>query len=622
VFVYDLECDGLLDTITKIHCLSYTSDGINFTTLFDYQQMRDFIESAPILIAHNQIRYDIRAIKKVLGIEVKAKLYDTLAMSWVFEPNRPKHGLDSWGDTVGIPKPKIDDWENLTPQEYQHRCEEDVRINWLVWQKLIKKAKLIYDDRKELDRFLQYLTFKLECAAKAEDAMWKVDVDLVQRCIDELTLAQEQKVEELRNHMPMVQKYRKKEFPKQPFKKDGSLSAQGLQWKQLLKDNGLPSNYKGDIDIPTKVEQANPNSPDQVKDWLFSLGWEPCTFDYKKNDDGSERTVPQVRKDGELTPSVQLLIEKNPGVEVLDGLTVIQHRLSIFKGFMECQVDGYLKAEIDGLTNTLRFKHKKPLVNLPGVGKPWGAEIRGALVVPDGYVLCGADMVSLEDTTKRHYMQPLDPGYVEEMSVEGFDPHLKLLVIANQITEDDYNFYTSPNSDKIDPVRYKTLNSLRKKAKTTNYSSLYGVGAKKLARTSGMSVSEASKLLDAFWELNWAITEVSKAMEIKTVDGQMWVKNPVSKFWYALRYTKDVWSTINQGTGVYCFDTWLAHYLIKRPNIVFQAHDESVNCIKVEEQEEHSRVLQWAIEKTNEKIKLNIDLSIDIQYGSTYASVH
>ena len=79
-----------------------------------------------------------------------------------------------------------------------------------------------------------------------------------------------------------------------------------------------------------------------------------------------------------LTNSVKLLIPANPTVGVLDGLTVIQHRLSIFEGMLECEVDGYVKAGIDGLTNTLRFKHKKPLVNLPvlislGVRKYVGA---------------------------------------------------------------------------------------------------------------------------------------------------------------------------------------------------------------------------------------------------------
>ena len=62
-----------------------------------------------------------------------------------------------------------------------------------------------------------------------------------------------------------------------------------------------------------------------------------------------------------------------------------------------------------GLTNTLRFKHAKPLVNLPAVDKPYGKEIRGCLTCPEGYTLCGADMTSLEDTTKRHYMKPSRP---------------------------------------------------------------------------------------------------------------------------------------------------------------------------------------------------------------------
>ena len=82
-------------------------------------------------------------------------------------------------------------------------------------------------------------------------------------------------------------------------------------------------------------------------------------------------------------------------VEVLEGLTVMQHRLGIFQGFLECEQDGYVRAEIDGLTNTLRFKHKKPLVNLPGVDRPWGKEIRGCLTVPTGYDLCGAHMTTL-----------------------------------------------------------------------------------------------------------------------------------------------------------------------------------------------------------------------------------
>ena len=58
----------------------------------------------------------------------------------------------------------------------------------------------------------------------------------------------------------------------------------------------------------------------------------------------------------------------------------------MLKGIIECESDGYVQATIAGMTNTLRFKHAKPLVNLPSVEKPYGKEIRGLLTAPEGYV--------------------------------------------------------------------------------------------------------------------------------------------------------------------------------------------------------------------------------------------
>ncbi|MEB5268174.1 hypothetical protein RXR84_28725, partial [Pseudomonas aeruginosa] len=134
-------------------------------------------------------------------------------------------------------------------------------------------------------------------------------------------------------------------------------------WFSLLRERGLPEDYNGGVQVLVREEDANPNSSDQVKDWLFSLGWEPREFKFVKDADGSERTIPQVRVEGELSPSVLELVEDNPGVAVLDGLTVIQHRLGIFKAFVENEKDGWLVASAGGLTNTLRLKHRNPLVN-------------------------------------------------------------------------------------------------------------------------------------------------------------------------------------------------------------------------------------------------------------------
>ena len=615
MIVFDVEANGLLDKATKIHCLSYTDDGREYKTLFDYSDMRNLLLAQPGLIGHNIIRYDIPLLEKILGIKIKAQLFDTLPMSWVLNYNRSKHGLESFGEDFGIPKPQINDWNNLSKEDYAHRCTEDVKINSCLWQDLLKRFMFIYKDRVNLDKFFRYLEFKMNCAAAAEKVGWKLDVELAEKCVADLTKQKADKEAELISVMPKRKVTTKKSRPKNCFRKDGTASAHGQRWFDLLQENGLPLHFDGEVEVIKSWEDPNPNSTDQVKDWLYSLGWEPCTFKYDKNKEtGEERKIPQVRKEGELTDSVKLIAETNPMVEVLEGLTVMQHRLGIFQGFLECEQDGYVRAEIDGLTNTLRFKHKKPLVNLPGIDRPWGKEIRGCLTAPTGYVLCGADMTSLEDTTKRHYMQPYDPDYVHEMSQAGFDPHLDLAKHAGAIKQSDidaYNHGTKPE-----------LKALRKNYKVVNYSATYGVGAAKLSRTTGMSVPQSQALLDAYWNRNWSVKKFSEDQKVRQINGEMWVQNPVSGFWHSLRYEKDVFSTLNQSTGAYCFDKWVAYYRTRRPNIIGQFHDESINLVKEGEQNEHSDALNWAVKKLNQKLKLNVDLGIDIQYGQRYSDVH
>jgi len=615
MIVFDVEADGLLDQATKIHCLSYTSDGKDYKTIYDYSDMRDLLLSQHGLVGHNIVRYDVPLIEKILGIKLEARLFDTLPMSWVLNYNRSKHGLESFGEDFGVPKPQINDWHNLTNEEYAHRCTEDVKINWLLWQDLLRRFMFLYKSKLKLDKFFRYLEFKMDCAVAAEKSGWKLDRGLAEKCVADLTKQKSDKEAELINVMPKRKVTTKKTRPKNCFKKDGTASAHGQRWFDLLQENGLPLHFDDEVEVIKKWEDPNPNSTDQVKDWLYSLGWQPCTFKYDKNKEtGEERKIPQVRKEGELTDSVKLIAETNPMVEVLEGLTVMQHRLGIFQGFLDCEKNGYVRAEIDGLTNTLRFKHKKPLVNLPGVDRPWGKEIRGCLTAPTGYVLCGADMTSLEDTTKRHYMQPYDPVYVQEMSQSGFDPHLDLAKHAGAIKQSDIDAYNRNERDD--------LKAMRKNYKVVNYSATYGVGAAKLSRETGMDKEDAQSLLDAYWQRNWSVKEFSESQPIRHIQGDMWIQNPVSKFWHSLRFEKDAFSTINQSTGSYCFDRWVALYRTTRANIIGQFHDESINIVRKGYEHEHTSILNSAISKLNSQLKLNVDLGIDVQYGKNYAEVH
>ena len=477
-------------------------------------------------------------------------------------------------------------------------------------------------------RIIHYLNFKMECLAKQEDYGLAIDKDSIQKHIDELQGQKDPIISSLTEAMPKVAKYRGKSKPKATHKKDGTLSKLGEEWFRLLKANKLPMNYSGDLEILTGYDAPNPGSTPQVKDWLFSMGWEPCTFKYNRDKTtGEEKQVEQVRysspshpNKGELTESVIRLKEKNPAIEYLEKITVINHRIGVFEGFLNSERKDrtypYVVAGAGGFTNTLRFKHRTPIVNLPKVGKPWGEEIRGSIVSKEGKIFLGSDMVSLESTTKRHYMYPHDPDYVEEMSHPDFDEHLDLAIHAGRATKEEV----------LKHVRGEiSLKSIRDPFKTVNYSAIYGVGVPKLSREGGFSRSEASTLLSTYWERNWSVKVIAKEQYVKTLkDGTMWLKNPVSGFYHSLRFEKDIFSTLNQSTGVYCFDTWLAYCAAAGVEIPMQYHDEILAECDDDEQSinDTKERMQNAITKTNEKVKLNVKLAIDVQTGHKYASVH
>ena len=155
-----------------------------------------------------------------------------------------------------------------------------------------------------------------------------------------------------------------------------------------------------------------------------------------------------------------------------------------------------------------------------------------------------------------------------------------------------------------------------------NYSATYGVGAAKLARETGMDKSEAQALLDAFWSRNWSVEKVAEGLSVKDRRGYMWVQNPVSKFWYSLRSDKDRFSTLNQGTGVFCFDTWVYNCRLRGLKTIGQFHDEVIVLVDKGKENWTKTQMEEAINKTNEQIRLNVDLGIDVQFGNTYAEIH
>ena len=97
--ILDIETDGLLENVSRIHCLSYQVLGQDeIRSLTNTQDIKNFLlQDNLTIIGHNIIRYDIPVLEKLLQIKINAKLIDTLALSWYLYPDRDKHGLEQWG---------------------------------------------------------------------------------------------------------------------------------------------------------------------------------------------------------------------------------------------------------------------------------------------------------------------------------------------------------------------------------------------------------------------------------------------------------------------------------------------------------------------------------------------
>src|SRR5699024_2118021 len=120
-----------------------------------------------------------------------------------------------------------------------------------------------------------------------------------------------------------------------PFKKSGELSAIGEKWYQFCKERNLDPTSTKEVEYIKGYEEPNPSSSPQLKEWLFSLGWKPRTYSYIRNKQTNDvKKIPQILDGKHLCKSVLALKKNTPAIESLDGLSIVNHRLGILKGFL------------------------------------------------------------------------------------------------------------------------------------------------------------------------------------------------------------------------------------------------------------------------------------------------
>jgi len=617
-------------------------------------------------------------------------------LSWYLNHKRKSHGLDSFFEDYGIAKPKIDDWENLTLEEYRHRCCEDVKINKALWEdfkgrlidlysrskeaiddglvggKRVHPSEEIYLDSligksldEHVDRILTFLMFKMDCARLQEKTKWTIDVEMLDRGISELSEHIETAKEELGSVMPKVPKYSKKCAPKKPYKMNGELSASGKSWEEVKEkldteaEDGLGNPLvvrvsEDEVKVLKSYEEPNVNSSVQIKDFLYSKGWIPENFEFKRDEEAfqrwidsrpvkgsspkawdrwkkrkpEDRKVPQVSIKGddgkELCPSVVRLAEDVPEIMAYSKYTTVKHRLDMLKGFKKILKEGdKIEATFGGFTNTLRVQHRN-FVNLPGVDKPYGELVRGIFCARDGLISMGSDLSGLEDRTKHHFMLAHDPDYVKTMMEDDYDAHITMALSAGMITKGEFDEFMSG-------VKKDHVVAARKKGKTTNYASVYGGSPPAIARAAEVPIKEAEKLYEGYWKLNWSVKAIADEQYVfKDSFDDSWLVNPINGFCYSLRKDSDRFSTLAQGTGSFFFDCWVDgiqrrfQERFNTKSLNGQSHDEVIIILKDTKpmREAVENIVNESLEEVNETYNLRRKLGCDVQFGKRYSEIH
>ena len=154
--VFDLETNGLLHDLTRIHCIAiYDSTTDEIETYNDEKNNRYSISEgvnkllvADTIVGHNIIGFDIPCISKLYNyFTTRARVVDTLLLSRLYHPNiydidhkhkwrhmplqlYGRHSLESYGYRLSEYKGefgKTSDWSEWS-QEMEDYCAQDVEV--------------------------------------------------------------------------------------------------------------------------------------------------------------------------------------------------------------------------------------------------------------------------------------------------------------------------------------------------------------------------------------------------------------------------------------------------------------------------------------------------------------
>jgi DNA polymerase family A len=497
--VFDIESDGFVDKMTRIHCIVIKSRVTQeITVCNDQNNGRTSIEDGLRFLmdcddigGHNVEDFDIPAIQKLYPwFKPKGNVWDSLVISrliwadlkdkdfkFVKKPkgkNFPmyligRHSMEAWGQRTGCPKDDyskrmkeagLDPWAEWN-QMMEDYCVQDVLTNEKLFDLIDKKDYSIDSIQLEQDVWniiRRQMAYGFMFDTKKAASLYAQLVDRKGQLTTKLQSVFHPFY--VKNGETLPKKSMKK-WEKHP---KGSHERKNPKTKEIEKGfyhymtatSKVMDRRSGEHVIiggycKIKVVEFNPGSRDHIANRLKSLyKWKPKVFT-----DAGKPQVDESIMNGLKFPNVKLLTE----------YLLISKRIGQLAEGNEAWLKRERNGRIHGRVNTNgavtgRMTHNRPNVaQTPAGYSPYGKECRELFTVPTGKKLVGMDADALELRCLAGYMAKWDDGeYIE--------------VVLNGTKEAGTDIHTR----NMHAIGIKS----RDDAKTWFYAYIYGAGDYKL----------------------------------------------------------------------------------------------------------------------------------------------
>lgn len=517
-YIYDLETNGLLESVSKVHCAVIYDIDTRELIGFRPHELGKFLElyqKATLLIGHNIIGFDAQVIRKLYGITPSAtcRQIDTLPLARLLFSDVKQQDF-KWAKAWKAYKQKCEWWLADERERVAQQWGEDTAETWEYGKPPFKKPKEFpgqYCGLHSLEAWGYRLgeekkgDYSKEMKAKGLDpwesfneAMYEYMLQdaRVNRVLYEHLIAQpgysDQAVWLEMACQDLVCRVERNGWPFDLAAAEDLLI--DLQQRRFDLNRELQAAFPPwDIRLPDFIPKRN----NKTKGWIAGVPvekWETVTFNPGSREHIADRLTAKYQwQPKEYTDSGSAKLDDDvlvtlpyPEAKPLAEYFMIQKRIGqIAEGKQGWLRSVTKKGKVHGRYNsngtvTGRMAHSSPNIGqVPSVASPYGRECRALFTVLPGWTQLGADQSGLELRCLGSYLSVFDGGAYREIVLHG-DVHW----------ENAKALFGLPADTKRDEENNPEHKRYRNTAKTFIYAFLYGSGPENLGSLVGVTQEE------------------------------------------------------------------------------------------------------------------------------------